>query len=125
MINNPLRIFPYSNWVKKRHSICCPTLTLSHQKSTHMYLLQFSTDYAFPLLITSYIIGIVVLYLVVRIAVSDGTKDLRRLLFLQNNLKIRELQKKGLGEEAIHQAFQDATDMRVALPDSKAATVEN
>jgi hypothetical protein len=89
MINNPLRIFPYSNWVKKRHSICCPTLTLSHQKSTHMYLLQFSTDYAFPLLITSYIIGIVVLYLVVRIAVSDGTKDLRRLLFLQNNLKIR------------------------------------
>lgn len=75
-------------------------ITLKPKRYT-MYVLDLTSDYGFPLTVTGYIVGTIVLYYVIRIAVSDGTQELKDLLRRQNHLRQIELQKNGWSPEEI------------------------
>lgn len=71
-----------------------------------MSLLQMNNmDDIYALVIVGWILGLIVLYVLIKSAVTSGTEKMHNQLRLQNNLKIEEMKRSGVPEETIKEAI--------------------
>ena len=89
-----------------------------------MYLLQTS-EYGPAIMFLAGGIGLAITYWIIKAAVQVGTRDLRKLLHLQNNLKIMELQEKGMPREYMKQAYDDSFKMQTSTYKQKEKVINS